>query len=280
MELPEISASFPLFRPLCINAHYTGSRRGLAADTLAAYLLEGRPTTVCTSLISASRGKVSDVIEVPADSVSAQLEHVERYERVDCIRAGILGAGAAAGYVLDYLKRSSGVPSLLDLTLTGPSGEDIAEARVLSTVRDRLGEADVVTLRRIDAELVASMEITSLDDAQVAAQRVARLGARAVVLKCGSIKARDHDEEAEATAVDLLYDGSDFALFEAPLLNVDATGASSLFSLALLRSLVGEASLEEAVQTAKGMVTEGLRRNVLAIPFSLPYFQNSGVPTP
>ena len=59
-----------------VGAFYTASERGLAADVLAARALGLAPLPLCTSIVVASGGRVTDVTEVPVDTVIAQLEHL------------------------------------------------------------------------------------------------------------------------------------------------------------------------------------------------------------
>lgn len=256
------------FRPLCINALYTGSSRGLAADLAASNELGSAPRAVCTSLVTASHGHVTDVLPVPADTVEAQLEHlftaVPAAERPTAVRIGIVGQAATVEGLFRHLQRAEDLYVLLDLTLSGPAGEDLIDAAGLDAFKEHLGQAEVTTLRRTDAELVAGMEIGSLDDAQVAVQRIHRLGAKRVVLRCGELPARHFDGNGDTTPYfsDLYYDGDDFHLFEAPHLDYSGRGASSRFTLALLRALGGGSTTVEAVQQAKRYVTDWLREQV------------------
>ena len=272
---PTIDRNSPSrFSPLCINAHYTGSLRGLGADVLTTYLLGGTPLTVCTSLISAGTGVVTDVLEVPSDSIAAQLEHVAGNAEWNAVRVGIVGTGPAVEVVGRFLSAHPDVPSLLDLTLSGPFGEDIVDARALDSLKGTLSVPDLVSVRRSDAELIVSMEIKSLDDAQVAVQRFEKIGARRVLLRCGSLPARFFEEETDGQPVfsDLFYDGEEFYLFEAPLIEHIKAGGSSLLSLAILRGMAADLSFSESIQMAKAFVSEALRKNLLYDASSAPYF--------
>jgi hydroxymethylpyrimidine/phosphomethylpyrimidine kinase len=134
--------------------------------------------------------------------------------------------------------------------------------RGLEAVTEHLSESDLVTLRLTDAALLAGMEIPSLDDAQVAAQRIAQQGAHRVLLRCGKLPTHFYDTETSPPdyALDLFFDGDEFALFEAPYLsNLSLHGASSGLLLPLLKSLQGGVELEPALQKAKGRVSEALR---------------------
>lgn len=251
-----------------IGATYTVSERGLAADVLTARALGLAPLPICTSIVVASGGRVTDVTDVPVDTVRAQLDHLEAAGPVAGAKVGILGGPKTAAAVLDTLGDWD-VPVVLDLIASGPSGETVLEARGIDVVADRLGVAALVTLSKADAELVTNAQIESLDDAQVAAQRLHTRGARSVVIRCGDLPYRFYDAADDPGAgakepffADLYYDGEDFALFEAPLLEAHPDGAASAFTLAALAGLVAGDSLEESLQKAKRVATEAVRHVV------------------
>ncbi len=163
-----------------------------------------------------------------------------------------------------------GGPVVLDLVASGPSGETVLSARGIDVIAEHLEVADVVTISKADAELVTGGQIESLDDAQVAAQRMNNKGAKNVVIRCGSLPYRFYDAaddpgtkanngSQERLFADLLYDGSDFALYEAPYLDVAPDGAASAFSLAVLAGLVAGDALEVALQKAKRYATDSVR---------------------
>ena len=257
------------FAPIVIGGLYPGINRGLKADLLAAQALGGSAFPVCTSHVVAGRGTVTDVLNVPADTVSAQLEHLRTTESPTAVKIGILGSASTVDLLFQHVRELPG-PVVFDVTLSGPSGEDILEQQGLDALVDHFDAADLVTIRRADAELLAGMKIPSLDDAQVAVQRIAQQGAGRVLLRCGQIATRHFDTESSPPdySVDLYYDGDDFALFEAPFLSgIDAlTGRSSGLLLPLLRRLQDGTPPEEALQAAKGIVTEALRAAQEAAP--------------
>jgi hydroxymethylpyrimidine/phosphomethylpyrimidine kinase len=257
------TAGTTAFRPLVLNALYSGNDRGLTADILSAAALGGSALPVCTTMVVAGQEKVTDVVEVPADTVSAQIEHILANSSPTATRIGILGSAASAKEIFRLLGKGGAGPILFDVTLSGPYREDVADGRVRQVATDSLGVADLVSIRRRDAELVAGMEITSLDDAQVAVQRLGKLGARRVLLRCGRLKTRhfDADDAAEPFASDVYYDGEEFALFEAPFIESEGSvhGASSLYAAAILAELVQGAAYEPAIQAAKQLVAEALR---------------------
>ncbi len=215
----------------------------------------------------AGHGTVTDATDVPEDTVRAQLEHLAATVKPNAMKIGVLSSHSAAETVMHFAETVTG-PVLLDLQLSGPSGETVLTQRGIETVMERLSVPDLVVVGRSDAEPLSGGEIHSLDDAQVAAQRLVRRGARAVLIKCGPLPARFFETEQPLPPsdsdvpfnADLYFDGEEFALFEAPHLVEGGTpGASSAFSVATLRALAAGLPMEEALQEAKRFTTEGLR---------------------
>lgn len=253
------------FRPLIVGAHYPGIERGLIADAVAARVLGGEALTVCTAHVVAGGGRVTDVLEVPSDTVAAQFEHLAATGAVvSGVKIGITGGAASIRAIARALApiTATGVPIVLDLTLSGPSGEDIADGGARDAlVREIVPLATLVTIRRADAELVVGMEIPTLDDAQVAVQRLHLRGATRVLLRCGRIAASAFEPgEAGEFSTDLYYDGESFALFETPHIDAPALhGASSALTLSLLAALAGGAAPEDALQVAERFTADALR---------------------
>lgn len=250
------------FRPIVVGALYPGISRGVKADLLATQALDGSAHPVCTAHVVAGRGVVTDVLNVPTDTVSAQFEHLAATESPTAAKVGVIGDAPTVETTFDHLQTLDG-PVILDLTLSGPSGEDVLGQQGLDALLDHLDEPDLVTVRKTDASLVAGMEIPSLDDAQVAVQRIAQRGAEQVLLRCGRLPTHfyDNDSSPPDFSVDLYYDGDEIALFEAPYLSGldNLFGASSGLLLPLLQMMQRGTSLEPALQKAKGRVTEALR---------------------
>lgn len=250
------------FRPLVIGGLYAGIDRGLVADTLAVRALDGKSYTTCTSIIVASSGTVSEIIDVPTDTVDAQLQHIFKHESSTASKIGIVGNSATAEVIFQRLKQYSKGPCILDITLSGPSGEDLAGRGTVNVILDNLAFPDLISVRKTDAERLANMEITSLDDAQVAIQRIASLGASCILLRCGRLVNRyfDTQQEPQNLMFDLLYYDQELSLFEAPFIeNLEPDGSSSVLLIPLLYQLSLKKSVVDALQFAKAYVTEALR---------------------
>ena len=258
------------FRPVVVGALYPAVERGLAADIVAVRALGGTAFPVCTLMLMATDEVVTDATDVPEDTVRAQLEHISAAAEPTAMKIGVLANHAAARSIFAFADAFEG-PVLLDLKLSEPSGATVLTSRGIETVLSSLSIPDLIVINHTDAEPISGGEISSLDDAQVAAQRIVRRGARAVVIKCGTLPARFFETENGHDAVgatepfdaDLFFDGKSFALFEAPHVERSGLrGASSAFALAALRGIASGHPIERAVQEAKRYVADGLRAGV------------------
>ncbi len=265
--LPVIDRSIhekELFSPIVVGALYPGIERGLAADIVAARALQGNPLPVCTSMVVAGHGKVTDVLDVPSDTVDAQLQHLFETTRPTCAKIGITGSTSTIPVLFHRLQTELQGPILFDLTLSGPSGEDLGGTRHLAALQPFFGLPDLVMIRRVDAERCCRMEINTLDDAQVAIQRLFHQGMRKVLLRFGALASTERvNGNWETTfAVDLYFDGDEFLLFEAPYLDLqDFHGASSALALKLLERWSHHAGPVESLQEAKAFVTDRIRNS-------------------
>jgi len=249
-----------IFNPIVAGALYPGTERGMVPSLHVAKALGGQAFPVCTSLVVAGHGKVTDVLDVPSDTVEAQLEHLFSTTTPTGALVGIVGQVNSVEVIFRQLGQHLKGPLVLNLTLSGPNGEDIADGRVREELIKRLPLTDLLVMNREDAELLVAMEIHNLDDAQVAVQRLHKLGARNICLTAGNIPTRTFETEPSDHSADLFFDGEEFALFEAPYIaNHSAHGASGVFSMAILYALTQGIKIEDALQFAKVYVTESIR---------------------
>src|SRR5690554_6922117 len=133
------------FLPVVVGALYPGVERGLAADLATARALGGMAYPVCTLLLMAGHGTVTDATDVPEDTVRAQLEHLAATVQPSAMKIGVLSSHATAETVLRFAESFAG-PVLLDLQLGGRSGETVLTRRGIDTVMERLAVPDLVVV--------------------------------------------------------------------------------------------------------------------------------------
>jgi hydroxymethylpyrimidine/phosphomethylpyrimidine kinase len=174
----------------------------------------------------------------------------------------MLGSGAIIELVAKAVRRSNLFPLVVDPVMFTKSGErllDESAMNVLCKKRGLLSLAAVVTPSgREAARLLGQAEaITDIYGATDAAKRIcAYFGAKACVIK--GIKVPDSQE---GQAVDVFFDGKDVRQVVSewrPTTNTRGSGCT--FSGAITAALARGEPLEQAVQTAKNVVSEAIRQ--------------------
>ena len=125
----------------------------------------------------------------------------------DAVKTGMLSTSQIIGAVAEELGRLRVERLVVDPVMVAKSGDRLLREEAVGTLRKRLLPlAEVVTPNIPEAETLAGMRITSKDQARQAAEIIASMGARSVVVKGGHLP---------GPPVDLLYDGREFQEFEA-----------------------------------------------------------------
>ena len=194
-------------KALTIAGSDSGGGAGIQADlkTFAALGVYG--TSVLTAITAQNTLGITAVHEIPADVVRAQIDAVLSDIGADAVKTGMLSTSQIIGAVAEELGRLRVERLVVDPVMVAKSGDRLLREEAVGTLRKRLLPlAEVVTPNIPEAETLAGMRITSKDQAHQAAEIIASMGARSVVVKGGHLP---------GPPVDLLYDGREFQEFEA-----------------------------------------------------------------
>lgn len=157
--------------------------------------------------------------------------------------ARLIMAGGLANFVVDPVVRST-------------SGFDLIDENALRALIELLFPlSDLITPNIPEAERISRMKIETQEDIEKAARLMQTMGAKNVLIKGG------HFAGAGAgKAIDYLFEGDRLTLFEAELIQTDAThGTGCTLSAAITANLALGKALPEAVEIAKKFVFEAIR---------------------
>jgi len=225
---------------------------GIQADlkTFAALGVYG--TCAITAVTAQDSRGVQAIHEIPPELVAAQIDAVVGDMGVDAVKTGMLANAGIVRVVAERVRRH-GLPNLvIDPVLAAKSGDRLLREEALDVLkRELLPLCTVVTPNIPEAEALVGRRLETDEDLERAAQEIAVLGARSVVITGG------HASGPEA--VDLLYDGRSIRRFSAPRLATrHGRGAGCTFASAIAAWLAQGAAIDEAVARAKEYVTAAL----------------------
>jgi hydroxymethylpyrimidine/phosphomethylpyrimidine kinase len=231
---------------LTIAGSDSGGGAGIQADlkTFAAFRVYG--VTAITAVTAQNMESVHDVVTLPPELVTAQVDAVAADIRIDAVKTGMLSTAAIVEVAARAVRRWQLPHLVVDPVMVAKSGDSLLTDDALESLkRELLPLAHVVTPNRPEAEALAGMPIANHDDARTAARRIHALGPTAVIIKGGHFEGR--------TLINLLFDGDDFQEYTSPRHQTRQThGTGCTFASAVAALLALGARLPDAV----GMATE------------------------
>jgi len=226
---------------------------GLQADLKTFHQFGVYGEAVVTLITVQNTMRVSRVECLPAELVSEQLRAVLEDLPPAGAKTGALGnreiveavAEAAAGFTF---------PLVVDPVLISKHGAPLLADDARRALLERLiPRAALVTPNLQEAAALAGIAVGDVESMRRAAEAIARLGAKAVLVKGGHLA---------STATDVLLAGGRFYEFPAPHLATRHThGTGCTYSAAIAAGLARGLPLPEAVQAAKAFITEAIRSN-------------------
>ena len=245
---------------LTIAGSDSGGNAGVQADLRAfhAYGLHG--CTVFAALTAQNPFGVSAIHPVPADFVAAQLDAVLGVYDIRALKTGMLADAAIIETVAERLKGHPEIAKVVDPVMVATSGARLISEEAVETLRRRLlPQATLMTPNLPEAEALCGHAIEPnrqrAGDADHAKELARELYGRygcAVLVKGG--------HGANASAVDILYDGADFHAFSMPWIRepVSTHGTGCTLAAALAAELALGRDVVSAVEGAKRHVHDAI----------------------
>jgi len=235
---------------LTIAGSDSGGGAGIQADlkTFAAFGVYG--TSAITAVTAQNTREVTDWLAMPPELVAKQIDAVMSDIGADAVKTGML-ANADIIEIVAARLREHGVQNLVvDPVMVAKGGHKLLEDDAVSAlIRDLLPLALVVTPNLPEAEVLTGHPIRNWDDAKTAAQEIATMGARSVVIKGGHF-------EGDANATDLFFDARGFRDFTSVRIDSQNThGTGCTFASAIAAGLAKGMAVPDAVALAKSYVT-------------------------
>lgn len=252
--------SSDLLRPpvaLTIAASDTAGVIGIPAD-LRAFAAAGVHGTSAISLVTAHgvRG-VKKVAPLPPELVRSQIETVLDDLQPRAIKTGALGNASIVEIVADVLHDRKDIALVVDPVVNPPRGRALLDDSGLSALaRELIPLATIVMPNRDETSRITG-RARGIEDARRACKSLVELGAKAVLVKGGHFTGND--------AIDLFYDGKDFAELRAPRRDLSSmVGLGCTLSALVTAFLARGESVSDAVRRAHAVL-----QRAIASPLSL-----------
>lgn len=235
----------------------SGGGAGIQADlrTFAFHCVHG--TSVLTCITAQNTQGVTRVDAMSTESVTAQFEAVMIDMRVGAIKTGMLLNQEIVKTVAKKMVSFGFGNLVVDPVMVSRAGAQLLDDDAVKTIRDLLIPLAVIATPNLyEAQILADMEINTLEDMQTAAQKIYKLGARSVLVKGGAMT-------GDLKAIDVWFDGDRLEVLQTEAINTHHThGTGCTLSAAIAANLALGKPRLQAVQDAKTYVTEALKHSL------------------
>lgn len=244
---------------LTIAGSDSGGSAGMHADLRAFFGSGVHGMTAVTAVTVQNTLGVTGLLEVPPETVAAQIDAVASDIGVSAAKTGVLASAATIEAVLSAcdrngIGRTGSTPFVVDPVAASRSGEPLLHTAALDSLRhEAFPRATLVTPNLDEVRLLTGLDARSRTDLLDAAKAVHDFGPQWVLIKSGHLA---DDPEC----VDLLFDGSEAVELPGPRYATEHThGAGDVFAAAITAALAKGAEMPDAVRTGKRFVTRSVQ---------------------
>lgn len=240
-------------RALTIAGSDSGGGAGIQADLKTFQMLQVFGMSAVTAVTAQNTLGVHGIYDIPLEGIERQIDAVATDIGVDTVKTGMLSQPAVIELVAAKAKQHGFAHLVVDPVMIAKGGASLLAEEAKTVLRRvLLPVASVVTPNVPEAEVLTGRAIADLEGMKLAARIIVEeYGAGAAIVKGGHM---------EGAPVDVVYDGSSYALLEGVRYETRHThGTGCTFSAAIAAGLAKGDSLGDAVRTAKAFITSAIK---------------------
>jgi hydroxymethylpyrimidine/phosphomethylpyrimidine kinase len=240
-------------RVLIVAGSDSGGGAGIQADIKAVTAMNGFAATAITALTAQNTEGVHGVVGVEPAFIAQQIEVVLSDIGADAVKTGMLHSAAVIEVVAAGIERhAAGVPLVVDPVMVAKGGHRLLLTEAEAALRDRLlPMAALITPNLPEAEVLVGFPVRVEADMKRAAERLAELGAGAVLMKGGHLEGD--------RVVDLLFHDGKFHRFDdVRIVSRSTHGTGCTLASAIAAGLAQQMTLRDAVARARDYVRKAI----------------------
>lgn len=250
---------------------------GILADikTIAAFGCYG--AAAITSITSQNTMGVFETFHQPPHILAAQLEPIFDDFTISATKIGMLPETVNIDLIVETLERRNAINIVVDPVIRSTSGFDLIDNSHANYLMTRLFPiADLITPNIAEAQILAQMSITNLDEMKIAATNIHNESVKwrnskntghsakcSVLVKGGDLAKKSGaagDALTNNAAVDVLYDGIEFREFSSEKVasrNTHGTGCTLSSGIAALMAM--DVEIPNAIEKVKEYIVAAIK---------------------
>lgn len=236
---------------LTIAGSDSGGGAGIQADIKAISATGSYAASAITAVTVQNTIGVQDVLGIPVEYISGQIESVLSDIGADAVKIGMLHSGEVVRCVAKELARFAIKNVVLDPVMVSTSGHRLIEDSAVKILQDELLPlARVITPNVPEAEILSGIKISSQADLPQVARKLSMGGRVSVFMKAGHL--------SDELVTDIFYNAEEDRMMElkSPRCHTTNThGTGCTLSSALASYIAQGRPLDEAAAGAKDYIS-------------------------
>lgn len=240
-------------RVLIVAGSDSGGGAGIQADIKAVTAMGAFAATAITALTAQNTEGVHGVVLVEPAFIAQQIEVVLTDIGADALKTGMLHSAEVIDTVVSSLRQHApGVPLVVDPVMVAKGGHRLLLSEAEAALRDRLvPAAALLTPNLPEAEVLAGFPVRNEADMRRAAEKLASLGAKAILMKGGHL-------EGDRVIDLLVHDGRVDRFEDARIASRSTHGTGCTLASAIAAGLAQKMSLRDSVVRARAYVRDAI----------------------
>lgn len=227
---------------------------GIQADlkTFSAHGAYGM--SVITAVTAQNTQGVFAVEDISVGVIEAQIDAIFQDIEVHGVKIGMVSKSETIRAIANKIKEYKPINVVVDPVMISKSGFDLLKPEAKDTLKTELIPlAHLVTPNIPEAEVITGIKINNIEEMKEAAKLIYKLGVKNVLVKGGHL---------EDSAIDVLYDGEEFYLYESQRIETKNThGTGCTLSSAITSNLGNGMTVSEAISEAKKYITVAIENS-------------------
>lgn len=230
----------------------SGGGAGIQADLKTFQAFDVFGVSAVTSITAQNTTGVRSVQDIDTEIIADQIDMIMEDMGCGAAKTGMLSNKSIIETVAEKIQQYKIDKLVVDPVMVAESGDRLLQEKAEKTLIEKLLPlAYLLTPNVYEAEIIADMKISSLEDAKGACKKIYKKGTQNILLKGGHLK--------QNKVVDLLYNGKDFEILEKEKIDSTNThGTGCTLSSAITASLAQDKDLAPSVKIAKEYITKAI----------------------
>lgn len=239
---------------LSITGYDPSSGAGVLLDIAVFRHLGYRGMGVLTAVTAQNTQKVMEFRCLPAQFILSQYKTLAGEISFAGIKVGMVGCRKTLRVLGHILSDNKNIPVVVDPVFRSSSGTWLLEKEAIPSYISQIkGKISVLMPNLAEAALICGHSVRNLEEMKEAAKKISALAECPSYIKGGHLKKR---------AIDSLFDGRSFYVFEKEKISKDVHGSGCFLSSSLLGYLAKGHSLVKACELASELTHQAIRKAI------------------